>query len=78
MSGEDPAELFRAAVEENVRNMSDTEFNLLVAKTRPPNYAQFTDPADRDRAILSSIAAKQSKRRPVDSNGYPIPEKGTS
>ena len=76
MSDQQAAELLRAAVEEQVRGMSDDEFNQLVARTRPPDFAQYQDPADRQRAILASIAAKQSQRAPVDANGYRIQTKG--
>jgi hypothetical protein len=73
---EDPAELWRAALEEHVRGLSDNEFQQLVARTRPP-YSTFTDPAARQSAVMSAIAAKQPKRRPVDHNGYPL-KKGTA
>jgi hypothetical protein len=74
---EDPAALFRAALEEHARGMTDDEFRLFVAKTRPPDFNQ-RDPADRRRNIMASIAAKQSKRPRVDHNGYPLPpEKGS-
>jgi len=77
---EDPAALMQAALEEHARRLSNDEWRLFVAKTRPPDYSQFRDPADREKAILSGIAAKSQRRPRVDHNGYPVvvPEKGTT
>jgi hypothetical protein len=74
---EDPAELMRAALEEHCRAMSDEEFRLFTAKTRPPSFNQ-PDAADRRKAISASIAYKSAKYRaiPKDANGRAIPEKG--
>jgi len=72
---DDPAELWRAALEEHVRGMTDNDFQQLVARTRPPDNST-SDPAARMRAMTASIAAKQQKRRPVDYDGYPL-EEGT-
>jgi hypothetical protein len=74
-TNDDPAELFRAAIEEAVRGLSDTEFAALVARTRPPDYTkQFDDPADKIRALSASIAQKSSQRTRVDNNGRPLRE----
>jgi hypothetical protein len=71
---DEATELFRAALEEHVRGMSDSEFQGLVARTRPPDSTNSADPAVRMRTMTARIAAEQRKRRPVDANGYPLKE----
>ena len=61
---DDPGELLMAALREKARGMSDAEWSLFVAQTRPPDLSQpFTDGADRIRAVRASIASKQAAKR---------------
>ena len=72
---EDPGELLDAALQERARGMSEDQWQLFVAKTRPPSFTQkFDDPADKMRALSAAIAQKSSQRTRVDHNGRPLRE----
>lgn len=76
-AGDDERDLLMAALREKARAMSATEWNTFVMQTRPPDLSQLTDPADRNRAVLASITAKQRLRPKVDANGHPL-KKGST
>jgi hypothetical protein len=69
-----------AALEQRIAELSDTDFNRIVERTRPhtattqtplANRFDFPDPADRQRAIFASIQEQQRKRPTnVNANGY--------
>ncbi len=74
-SNDDFHQLWRQAIENHVINMTPAEFAALETKRSESNFTSkdFKDPADRQRAIMASINAKQARsnaRGPADANGY--------
>jgi hypothetical protein len=77
-------ELWREAIENHVTAMSDTDFSAMISRARPQALTQpqnhlagingYSDPADRQRALLKSIQDKQQRLKPkredVNANGY--------
>ncbi len=67
--------LWRESIERHVAAMTDAEFEALQTVRRETNFASkdLKDPADRQRAVMASINAKQQRaaaRGPVNANGY--------
>lgn len=81
MSNDQEAELWRAALEETLRGMSEADFHQLVARTRPPDEYPLPpgDVAARHRAHKASMAAKtqQLLAVPCDENGALNPPRRT-
>ncbi|MCV7101538.1 hypothetical protein [Mycobacterium palustre] len=74
---DDPAALFRAALEEHAANMTTDEFRAFTMRVRPPGETQPlaqqpADPAQAHQQVMASLAAKRQTLPPVDANGYPV------